>query len=89
MGLPITEITLERNGASAVLLASNDSENPYFENLDVLALSPKTDFRLFGKPTSRPYRRMGVVVCYDTIDSDVTAITQKAKELAQKVKVLP
>ena len=89
LGLPITEITLERNGASAVLLASNDSENPYFENLDVLALSPKTDFRLFGKHTSRPYRRMGVVVCYDTIDSDVTAITQKAKELAQKVKVLP
>ena len=89
LGLPITEITLERNGASAVLLASNDSEKPYFENLDVLALSPKTDFRLFGKPTSRPYRRMGVVVCYDTIDSDVTAITQKAKELAQKVKVLP
>ena len=89
LGLPIAEITLERNGASAVLLASSNSENPTFENLDVLANSPKTDFRLFGKPTSRPYRRMGVVVCYDTIHSDVTAITQKAKELAQKVKVLP
>ena len=58
LGLPITEITLERTGASAVLLASKDSENPYFENLEVLANSPKTDFRLFGKPTSRPFRRM-------------------------------
>lgn len=89
LGLPITEITLEKSGASAVLLASKDSENPYFENLEVLANSSKTDFRLFGKPTSRPYRRMGVVVCYDALNSDVTAITQKAKELAQKVKVLP
>ena len=89
LGLPITEITLERSGASAVLLASKDSENPYFENLEVLANSSKTDFRLFGKPTSRPYRRMGVVVCYDALNCDVTAITQKAKELAQKVEVLP
>ena len=89
LGLPISEITLERSGASAVLLASKDSENPYFENLEVLANSSKTDFRLFGKPTSRPYRRMGVVVCYDALNCDVTAITQKAKELAQKVKVLP
>lgn len=89
LGLPITEITLERSGASAVLLASKDSENPYFENLEVLANSSKTDFRLFGKPTSRPFRRMGVVVCYDALNCDVTAITQKAKELAQKVKVLP
>lgn len=89
IGLPIPEITLERNGASAVLLASANSENPTFENLEILANAPKTDFRLFGKPTSRPYRRMGVVVCYDTIDSDVAGITKKAKELAAKVKVLP
>ena len=70
-------------------LASANSENPTFENLEVLANAPKTDFRLFGKPTSRPYRRMGVVVCYDAINSDVAAITKKAKELAAKVKVLP
>jgi len=89
IGLPIPEITLERNGASAVLLASSDSENPYFENLDVLANSPKTDFRLFGKPSSRPYRRMGVVVCYDDINTDIAAITEKAKDLASKVRVLP
>ncbi len=89
IGLPIPEITLERNGASAVLLASSHSENPYFENLDVLANSPKTDFRLFGKPSSRSYRRMGVVVCYDDINSSVAAITKKAKVLASKVRVLP
>ncbi len=44
IGLPIPEITLERNGASAVFLASPHSENPYFENLDVLPISLKTDF---------------------------------------------
>jgi phosphoribosylglycinamide formyltransferase 2 len=88
IGLPIPEITLERNGASAVLLASSHSENPQFENLDILATSPKTDFRLFGKATSRPYRRMGVVVAYDHVDSEITDLTQKVKDLASKVKVL-
>ena len=89
IGLPIPEITLEKNGASAVLLASEDSNDPSFENLEVLANAPKTDFRLFGKPTSRPYRRMGVVVCYDEIETNISEITKKTKELAAQVKVLP
>jgi phosphoribosylglycinamide formyltransferase 2 len=88
IGLPIPEITLERNGASAVLLASSHSENPHFENLDILATTPKTDFRLFGKATSRPFRRMGVVVAYDHVDSEIASLTQKVKDLASKVKVL-
>jgi hypothetical protein len=32
---------------------------------------------------------MGVVVCYDDINSSVAAITKKAKVLASKVRVLP
>jgi phosphoribosylglycinamide formyltransferase 2 len=42
-----------KNGASAVILASENSTNPTFLIRKIAAL-PKTDFRLFGKPTSRP-----------------------------------
>jgi len=88
LGLPITTITQERIGASAVILASDHSKNPTFEGINELAAAPKSDFRLFGKPSSRPYRRMGVIVTYDDIKGDVVAVTKRAKDLAQKVKVL-
>ena len=87
IGLPIPEITLERIGASAVILAGGNSENPTFSGLEHLAMAPKTDFRIFGKPTARPYRRMGVVVTYDSLGSEVNSVTKRAKELAQKVTV--
>jgi phosphoribosylglycinamide formyltransferase 2 len=60
LSLPIFEITLEKAGASAVILASEDSANPTFTGIEKVAALPKTDFRIFGKPTSRPYRRWGV-----------------------------
>ena len=87
LSLPIAEITLERNGASAVILATENSENPTFEGIENLAKLPKTDFRLFGKPTSRPYRRMGVALTYDTIETPIESIVEKAKEAASFIKV--
>lgn len=87
LSLPIAEITLERNGASAVILATENSENPTFEGIENLAKLPKTDFRLFGKPTSRPYRRMGVTLTYDTIETPIESIVEKAKEAARLIKV--
>lgn len=87
LGLKISEITLERHGASAVILASQNSAHPQFEGIEQLAKAPQSDFRLFGKPTSRPYRRMGVVLTYDKVGTDIGKITQKAKDLAGLVKV--
>jgi phosphoribosylglycinamide formyltransferase 2 len=87
LSLPIAEITLERNGASAVILATENSENPTFEGIENIAKLPKTDFRLFGKPTSRPYRRMGVALTYDTIETPIESIVEKAKEAAGLIKV--
>ncbi|MFT5892188.1 MAG: phosphoribosylglycinamide formyltransferase 2 [Dokdonia sp.] len=88
LGLPISEITQERIGASAVILASEYSESPTFEGIELVASATKSDFRLFGKPSSRPYRRMGVVVTYDGLNGDIEAVTERAKELASKVRVL-
>ena len=87
LGLPIKEITQERIGASAVILATKDSDNPSFTGIENIAAASKCDFRLFGKPTSRPYRRMGVVVTYDELNGDIKNVTKRVKELAAKVTV--
>ena len=87
LSLPIQEITLERNGASAVVLADGNSNTPTFSGVDKVAGLTKTDLRLFGKPTSRPYRRMGVVLTYDTTTTSIEEIVSRAKETAQLIKV--
>ena len=87
LSLPIAEITLERAGASAVILASENSDNPTFSGVEKIAALPKTDFRLFGKPTSRPYRRMGVALVSESLDTSIEDIIEKAKAAAGLVKV--
>jgi phosphoribosylglycinamide formyltransferase 2 len=87
LSLPIFEITQERAGASAVILASGDSNNPTFSGIENVAFQPKTDFRLFGKPTSRPYRRMGVTLTYDNLNTPIEEIVEKAKKMATLVQV--
>jgi len=87
LSLPIAAITLEKNGASAVILASKNSEQPTYTGIEKVAALPKTDFRIFGKPTSRPYRRMGVVLTSDTLETPIESITERAKETATFVHV--
>lgn len=87
LSYPIDKITLERNGASAVILANKNSDQPCFLGVEKVAGLSKTDLRLFGKPTSRPYRRMGVVVTYDSLDTNVTSIVERAKETAKLITV--
>ena len=90
LGLPIAEITLEKAGASAVILASENSENPTFTGIENVACLPKTDFRLFGKPTSRPYRRMGVVLVNETLRStSIEEMVERAQKTANLVTVNP
>lgn len=85
LGLPIPSIELLKNGASAVVLAFENSDNPQIVGLEKAALFPKTDFKIFGKPTSRPYRRMAVGLAYG--DEDVTVLVEKAKEVAACIEV--
>jgi len=88
LGYPIPEITQEKSGVSAVILATKENNTPpVFEGvLDVLK-HLKTDIRLFGKPTTRPYRRMGVVLTYDDLGCDMDALRKNAAELASKITV--
>src|SRR3546814_5008831 len=67
LGLPIPEITLRHPaGASAVILAGRASERFEIGGLaEALALGGKgeeVDVRVFGKPVTRPYRRMAVAL---------------------------
>jgi phosphoribosylglycinamide formyltransferase 2 len=88
LSLPIFEITQEKNGASAVILASENSNNPTYSGIEKIAALPKTDFRIFGKPTSRPYRRMGVSLVSDSLETPIEEIVEKAKAAASLVKVI-
>jgi phosphoribosylglycinamide formyltransferase 2 len=89
LNLPIYEITLEKTGASAVILATENSNQPTYSGLEKVAALPNTDFRIFGKPTSRPYRRMGVVLVNDALNANVEKVIEKAKNAAGMVKVNP
>ena len=64
MGLPVPEQIDVRPSASAVVLADRDSEDFAFEGVaDALAIQgDAVDLRIFGKPTTRPYRRMAVAL---------------------------
>lgn len=87
LSLPIAEITLGRNGASAVISATKEGENPTYSGLDKISALPKTDFRIFGKPTTRPYRRMGVTLTYDSLETPIEDIVEKAKLAAKLISV--
>lgn len=86
LGLSIPEVTLLRNGASAVVLATSESSNqPEFEGLNEASNVPNTDFKIFGKPTTRPYRRMAVALAYG--NEDVKELVEIAKDVASKISV--
>lgn len=87
LGLPIPEISLERNGASAVILAHHKDGVPVYSGIEEVLAAPKSDIRIFGKPALRLNRRMGVVLVYDTTGSDIEALKQRAIKLAAKVQV--
>lgn len=89
LGLPIPEIILHQAAASAVILANNNASSyPVYFGLEQAAAVSKTDFRIFGKPTSRPFRRMGVALAYDTIDSDIITLRNKAKQVASLIRIV-
>ncbi len=88
LGLPIPEITQERMGASAVILSDiASSEKPCYSGEEEVCKEANTYLRIFGKPTTRKNRRMGVVVSYAPIGSDLDALRKKCKAVAAKVKV--
>ena len=86
LGFPIPEIKLLKNGASAVVLANDSSTSqPVFSGLEKAMSSKESDIRIFGKPSTRPNRRMAVILKYGS--EAVEKLVSKAVALAKEVKV--
>lgn len=87
LGYPIPEIELLNAGASAVILAEEEMRKFNFEGVEDVLKNAKTEIRIFGKPSTRKYRRMGVVLANDNIGSDVIQVKEKAMALAKLVRI--
>lgn len=84
LGLPIPKIEVFAPSASAVILASQNSDYIVYHNVAKALLTPDIDIKLFGKPNSRPYRRMGVALAKG---KDVAEAREKATIAAQTIKL--
>tara|TARA_B100001094_G_C18180064_1_gene800359 strand:+ start:1581 stop:2774 length:1194 start_codon:yes stop_codon:yes gene_type:complete len=87
LGIPVFDISFIRNGASAVVLADNNRTNfPNYTGLEEAASFKNTDFRIFGKPSTRKFRRMAVALAYG--DESVEDLVLRAKKIADKIKIV-
>ncbi len=87
LGLPVPQVRLNGPSASAVLLADRASENFTVEGIaDALtASSGGVDVRIFAKPSTRPYRRMGVTLA---LADDTDSAREMAAEAAAKLQII-
>ena len=86
LGIPVLDINLLKNGASAVVLSESESSDwPKIIGLEEAASIENSDFKIFGKPTTRKYRRMAVSLSYGT--ESTSELVLKAKKVASKIKV--
>ena len=86
VGIPVKEVAHIRNGASSVILAEDEgSAFPEFLGIENAARVEGADFILFGKPSTRPNRRMGVAIAFG--EENVEDLVQKAKDVAEMIKV--
>ncbi|TNE54988.1 MAG: formate-dependent phosphoribosylglycinamide formyltransferase [Bacteroidetes bacterium] len=86
--IPVNEIRLERSGASAVILATHQSDQfPRFSGITEAASFPHSDLRIFGKPSARPFRRMGVCLTYGEQSTD--ELVERAVAMSNCIQVLP
>jgi phosphoribosylglycinamide formyltransferase 2 len=80
LGLPIPLIEAVE-GASAVVLADREGKNPSYSGVREAMLEPGVDVRIFGKPTTRPYRRMAIAL------AEGDKALERARAAAAKIRV--
>ncbi len=84
LGLPIPKIEQLGPSASAVILAQDYSDSISYQGVADALNEPDVDLRLFGKPDSRPFRRMGVALAKGQSVAEARA---KATRAANTVKI--
>jgi len=86
LGLPVPEILNLAPSASHVILAADSRDNVRFEGVvDALSV-PTAKLRLFGKPDTRPGRRMGVAL---TQGASTDEARSRAETSAHCVRLVP
>jgi phosphoribosylglycinamide formyltransferase 2 len=86
LGLPVPEIELLSPGASHVVLATEHSDNVGITGVAEALTVPRSKVRVFGKPDTRPGRRMAVAL---VLADDVEEARKQAAKAAAAIKVVP
>lgn len=87
LGLPIAKIEQRYPGVSAVVLASKDGV-PHYGGLEKACGYEQSDIKIFGKPTTRPFRRMAVALTYDrTGEESMDELRERAAKIAAEITV--
>jgi len=86
LGLPVPEILNLAPSASHVILATESQDNVRFEGVSDALNIPTAKLRLFGKPDTRPGRRMGVSL---TQGASTDEARSRAEASAHCVKIVP
>ena len=84
LNLPIPKITLLKPSASRVILSDEEFINPSYTGLNEALNIENTKVLIFGKPSSKKGRRMGVVV---SSNEDLTLARENADRAALKIKI--
>lgn len=87
LGLPIVEIEQRYPGVSAVVLAS-ETGVPDYGGLEKACGYEQSDIKIFGKPTTRPFRRMAVALTYDRTGMEsMDELRERAAKIASEITV--
>ena len=77
--MPLPEIKIHQPGASHVILAEENASGEFvIEGVEEALEDRSVDYRIFGKPFLKSYRRMGVVLAPSL---------EQAKKAAEKILV--
>lgn len=84
LGLPIPAINYRGPAASAVVLATKESEKFKITGFEKALEVKNTDVRIFGKPSTRKNRRMAVALA---TDSTTLKARRRAQRAADQIKI--
>ena len=85
LNLPIPKIDLLKPSATRVIIADEEFKNPSYTGLNEALEVQNTKVLLFGKPTSKKGRRMGLVL---SSDDDLNIAKENADKSALKIKIV-
>lgn len=88
LGLPILSVDLRAAGVSAVILSQEDGAGyPKYSGIEQALSHPGSDVKIFGKPSLRKYRRMGVALVNEHIGCDMQDLRDRARKVAEAIQV--